>query len=148
MRIAQAVAITLMLLALAGCNGGSEQSVPIFNLCEGDEDCSEVTPDCRAVDAMGTGNPVSICTSVCSSDGPPCYYPGGPVGGRDGPCLGVNEDGQLDSGADERLCFLDCADVGSTCFLDDAGGTDLRAALCAELPYGEIAVAACVDVAE
>jgi hypothetical protein len=149
MRMSQCVAITLMPLALVGCNGDSEQSVPIFNLCEGDEDCSEVTPDCRAVDAMGRGNPVSICTSVCSLDGPPCYYPGGAGGGRYGPCLGVNEDGQLDSGADERLCFLDCEILGSTCLLGEGGdGTHTRAGRCEVLEYGSEGVVACVDVDE
>jgi hypothetical protein len=149
MRMPQWIAISVMSMTLAGCNGDNEQSVPTFNLCEGDEDCSEVTPDCRSVDAMSTGNPVSLCTSVCSLDGPPCSFPGGFEGGRWGLCLGVNQDGQLDPDADEHLCFLGCEVVGSTCLLGTGGGNvNVREGRCAELPYGESTIAACVDVDE
>jgi hypothetical protein len=143
MRMPEWIAVAVMWGVLGGCDGGQGQSVPTFNPCAGDEDCSELTPDCRSVDAMGTGNPVSRCTRVCSLDGPPCYVPGGFEGGTYGPCLGVNEDGQPDEDADERLCFHGCDVVGSTCVL---GATDEHLSRCALLDYGDQGgVVACVD---
>jgi hypothetical protein len=132
---------------LCGCRGGDGESTPTFTLCTGDEDCSEPTPDCRAVDPLETGEPVSLCTRVCTLD-EVCFFPGGAEGGVGGNCLGTDTDGKVNPDADEALCFLGCEVVGSTCLLGEGGGNpDAREGRCVLIEYGDQgAVPVCVDV--
>lgn len=140
------------MIGLVACEDGTQKpSLPEYNLCDSDADCSELTPRCVGLDLSASGKVTKTCVKSCDPvearlGAHQCPHPRHPtISSPTFACVGLNGNGHLDPTSSDGACVPLCEDLGvgsdyQPTFCPPIGPRDERRTepmVCARMEYDE-----------